>query len=105
MKHNPIVMVKKSTLWIIVTIVVAGFGIGIYLQDLKHRESTAAYWKANRHNVDRFTNIQKFTLEMNTRNWRAMRDSIYRQMDTIVILRFRKEMDSLGKVRETKIAE
>ena len=98
-------MVKKSTLWIIVTIIVAGFGIGIYFQDMKHRESTAAYWKANRHNVDRFTNIQKFTLEMNARNWRAMRDSIYRQMDTIVILRFRKEMDSLGKVRETKIAE
>lgn len=99
---EPYFMVKKSTLWIIIGAIIVCFVVGIYLQDLKHQESTAAYWKANRHNVDRFTNIQKFTLEMNARNWAAMRDSIYREMDTIVILRFRKEMDSLNKVRETK---
>jgi hypothetical protein len=95
-------MVKRSTLIIIVAIILAGFGIGIYLQDLKHRESTAAYWKANRHNVGRFTKIQKFTLEMNESNWQDMRDSIYKQMDTIVILRFRSEMDSLNAIRKTK---
>ncbi|MCJ7467202.1 MAG: hypothetical protein MUO53_10995 [Maribacter sp.] len=95
-------MVKRSTFFIVVAIICLGFGIGIYLQDLKHRESTAAYWKANRHNVGRFTNIQKFVIEMDGRNWPAMRDSIYRQMDTIVILRFRKEMDSLNTKRETK---
>ncbi len=98
-------MVKRSTLYIIVAIILVGFGIGIYLQDLKHRESTAAYWKANRHNVGRFTKIQKFTLEMNAKNWHAMRDSIYKEMDTIVILRFRSEMDSLNVIRKAKTSE
>ena len=92
-------MVKKKTLWIIVVVIIAGFGIGIYLQDLKHRESTSAYWKANRHNMERLQNIQEFTIQMNTKNWKAMRDSIYQQMDTLVILRFRKEMDSLDEIR------
>ena len=94
-------MVRKKTLWIIVAVIIAGFGIGIYLQDLKHRESTSAYWKANRHNMERLQNIQEFTIQMNTKNWKAMRDSIYQQMDTLVILRFRKEMDSLNEVRNT----
>ena len=94
-------MVKKKTLLIVIAIVIAGFGIGIYLQDLKHRESTSAYWKANRHNMERLQNIQKFTQQMNGRNWRNMRDSIYQQMDTLVILRFRNEMDSLNEVRKT----
>ncbi len=93
-------MIKKSTLLIIVTLIIAGFCIGIYLQDLKHRESTAAYWKANRHNVERFKNIQNFTLKMNSGNWTKMRDSIFHEMDTLVILRFRKEMDSLNELRK-----
>ena len=94
-------MVKKKTLWIIVAVIIAGFGIGIYLQDLKHRESTSAYWKANRHNMERLQNIQKYTIQLNDKNWRAMRDSIYHQMDTLVILRFRNEMDSLNEIRNT----
>ncbi len=94
---NP--MVKKRTLFIIVAIIIAGFGVGIYLQDLKHRESTNAYWKANRHNMERLQNIQKFTIQLNGKNWRAMRDSIYQQTDTLIILRFRKEMDSLDEIR------
>jgi len=94
-------MVRKKTLWIIVVVIIVGFGIGIYLQDLKHRESTSAYWKANRHNMERLQNIQEFTIQMNTKNWKAMRDSIYQQMDTLVILRFRNEMDSLNEVRNT----
>lgn len=93
-------MVKRSTLLIIVIIILAGFGIGIYLQDLKHRESTSAYWKANRHNMGRLQNIQKFTTQINSKNWRAMRDSIYQQMDTLVILRFRKEMDSIDNAQK-----
>ena len=93
-------MVKKKTLWIIVVVIIAGFGIGIYLQDLKHRESTSAYWKANRHNMERLQNIQKFTIQLNDKNWRAMRDSIYHEMDTLVILRFRNEMDSLNELRK-----
>ena len=93
-------MVKKKTLWIIVVVIIAGFGIGIYLQDLKHRESTSAYWKANRHNMERLQNIQEFTIQLNGENWRAMRDSIYHQMDTLVILRFRKEMDSISNARQ-----
>jgi len=93
-------MVKRTTLLIIIAIIIAGFGIGIYLQDLKHQESTDAYWKANRHNMERLQNIQKFTIQLNGRNWRAIRDSIYQQMDTLVILRFRKEMDSLTKARQ-----
>jgi len=94
-------MVKKKTLLILVAVIIAGFGIGIYLQDLKHRESTIAYWKANRHNMERLQNIQKFTIQLNAKNWRAMRDSIYDQMDTLVILRFRNEMDSLNEIRKT----
>ena len=94
-------MVKKRTLFIIVALIIAGFGVGIYLQDLKHQESTSMYWKANRHNMERFQNIQKYTKQMNAKNWRTMRDSIYQQTDTLIILRFRKEMDSLDEIRET----
>ncbi len=93
-------MVRKKTFWIVVAVIIAGFGIGIYLQDLKHRESTSAYWKANRHNMERLQNIQKFTIQLNAKNWSAMRDSIYHQMDTLVILRFRTEMDSLNEIRK-----
>jgi len=94
-------MVKRSTLFIVIAIIIAGFGVGIYLQDLKHKESTSAYWKANRHNMARLQNIQKFTSQINSRNWKAMRDSIHQQMDTLVILRFRKEVDSINKIRNT----
>ncbi len=94
-------MVKKRTLLIVVAIIIVGFGVGIYLQDLKHQESTGMYWKANRHNMDRFQNIQKYTKQMNAKNWLTMRDSIYQQTDTLIILRFRKEMDSLNEIRET----
>lgn len=86
-------------------VIIAGFGIGIYLQDLKHQESTGAYWKANRHNMDRLQNIQEYTKKMNAKNWRTMRDSIYQQMDTLIILRFRKEMDSLTELRKTASTE
>ncbi len=95
-------MVKRSTLFIVIAIIIAGFGVGIYLQDLKHKESTSAYWKANRHNMARLQNIQKFTSQINSRNWKAMRDSIHQQMDTLVILRFRKEVDSINKIRNTQ---
>lgn len=92
-------MVKKRTFWIVIGLILAGFGIGIYLQDLKHQESTAAAWKANRHNMQRFDNIQEFTLQLNQGNWLTMRDSILRQLDTVIILRFRKEFDSLQALR------
>ncbi len=38
---------------------------------------------------------------MNVGNWRAMQDSIYKQLDTLIILRFRKEMDSLNELQKT----
>lgn len=93
-------MIKKRSLFIIVTIIIVGFGVGIYLQDLKHRESTTAYWQANRHNIQRLKAVEKFTDQMNAGNWRTMQDSIYKQLDTLVILRFRKEMDSLNELRK-----
>ena len=93
-------MIKKSTVLIIVTLIVIGFGVGIYLQDLKHQESTTTYWEANRHNMKRFKAIEKFNDQMNGGNWRAMRDSITKQLDTLIILRFRKEMDSLNALKK-----
>ncbi|UCD62404.1 MAG: hypothetical protein JSV59_04900 [Flavobacteriaceae bacterium] len=76
-----------------------GFGIGIYLQDLKHQESTAAAWVANRFIVAKFHMILKYNSNMNTANWAIMKDSISRQLDSLVILRFRKEMDSLNALK------
>lgn len=95
-------MIKRRNLYIIVAIICVGFGVGIYLQDLKHQESTATYWQANRHNVQRFKAIEKFNHRMNAGNWRTMQDSISKQLDTLVILRFRKEMDSLNELREAR---
>ncbi|NER10586.1 hypothetical protein GWK09_08660 [Muriicola jejuensis] len=77
-----------------------GFGIGIYLQDLKHKESTEAAWKANRYNLERFNQIREYTGKMNAANWRRMRDSISQELDSFMILRFRKEMDSLNKIEK-----
>ncbi len=93
-------MLKTRKEFIIVLIVVlAGFSIGIYLQDLKHRESTEAAWKANRFNLERFNQIRDYTARMNTENWYDMRDSIGRQLDSFLIVRFRREMDSLQKLK------
>ena len=79
----------------ILALVVIGFGVGIYLQDLKHRESTEAAWQANRYNLERFNQIRKYTGKMNAANWRQMRDSIGQELDSFMILRFRKEVDSI----------
>jgi len=93
-------LIKTKKHFIIVLIlVIAGFGVGIYLQDLKHQESTEAAWKANRFNMERFNNIRNYTIKMNSRNWRYMRDSIGQELDSFMILRFRKEMDSLNNVK------
>ncbi len=96
-------MSKLTKHWILAMgLVIVAFVIGIYLQDLKHRESTTEAWKANRFNMARFEKIKEYTDEMNPNNWVNMRDSIQHQMDSLMILRFRNEMDSLNKVRETK---
>ncbi|MBT8284050.1 MAG: hypothetical protein HKO75_01605 [Flavobacteriaceae bacterium] len=79
----------------VLAIVIVGFGIGIYLQDLKHQESTEAAWKANRYNLERFNQIRDYTIKLNAANWRMMRDSIGQELDSFIILRFRKEVDSL----------
>lgn len=93
-------MSKHNTRWVFaMVIVILGFVIGIYLQDLKHQESTEAAWRANRFNIARFNKIMRFTGEMNATNWSAMRDSIGGQLDSLMILRFRKEMDSINAVK------
>jgi len=81
-------------------VVIAGFGVGIYLQDLKHQESTKAAWKANRFNMARFSKIMKYNASMNATNWKLMQDSIRQQLDSVMILRFRKEMDSINAKEE-----
>lgn len=91
-------MSKTSARWLLVLgLVVVSFGVGIYLQDLKHQESTKAAWKANRFNVARFHKIMRYAGDMNDHNWATMRDSIGSQLDSMMILRFRKEVDSLNK--------
>nr|WP_221898714.1 hypothetical protein [Robiginitalea sp. SC105] len=80
--------------------VIAGFGIGIYLQDLQHRKSTQAAWLSNRFNLERFNRVRAHTLEMDASNWRSMQDSIVMELDSFMILRFRKEMDSILKERK-----
>lgn len=84
----------------IIILVIAGFGIGIYLQDLKHQESTEAAWKANRSNLDRFNNVMIYTKQMDTANWRNMKDSIKNEVESFMILRFRKEVDSLEALNQ-----
>ncbi|SDE84786.1 hypothetical protein SAMN05421636_10831 [Pricia antarctica] len=93
-------MIKKSSVLIIVMLISIGFGVGIYLQDVKHQESTTAYRQANRYNIQRFKAVERFTHQMNSDNWRTMQDSIYKQLDTLIILRFRKEMDSLNDLQK-----
>lgn len=85
-----------KNLKLILVLVIVGFGIGIYLQDLEHRKSTAHAWKANRYNLSRFDKITDYNKKMNSSNWKEMSDSITRQLDTLMILRFRREVDSLN---------
>ncbi|MEO1011805.1 MAG: hypothetical protein AAFX53_10905 [Bacteroidota bacterium] len=92
--------VKKLKL--ILILVIAGFCVGIYLQDREHRKSTAHAWKANRYNLSRFDKITEYNKRMNAQNWRVMKDSIKRQLDTLMILRFRREVDSLEGAEEIK---
>jgi hypothetical protein len=88
---------SPKILKVLLVIVLLGFGIGFYLQDLKHEESTTHAWKANRYNLDRFNKIMEYNNKMNSNNWQVMQDSIDQQLDTLMILRFRKEVDSLSE--------
>ncbi len=89
-----------KNLKVILVLVILGFGIGIYLQDLEHRKSTAHAWKANRYNLSRFNKITEYNKKMTSRNWRRMQDSIALQLDTLMILKFRREVDSLNALEE-----
>ncbi|SIQ23166.1 hypothetical protein [Maribacter ulvicola] len=89
---------SPKVLKILLIVVLVGFGIGFYLQDVKHEESTAHAWKANRYNLDRFNKIMEYNNKMNSSNWKVLKDSIDQQLDTLMILRFRKEVDSLEGV-------
>jgi hypothetical protein len=92
-------MTKKHFI-LILALVITGFLVGIYLQDLQHRKSTEAAWKANRFNLERINKIRTYTIKLNQGNWRTMRDSIGHELDSFMILRFRKEMDSLNRLGE-----
>ena len=81
---------------IILVLVIIGFVVGIYLQDKEHQKSTQHAWKANRYNLERFNRITEFNKSMNATNWSRMQDSIENELDTLMILRFRKEMDSIN---------
>jgi len=83
---------------IVLVIVLLGFGIGIYLQDLEHQKSTQHAWKANRYNLERFNKITEFNNAMNAANWQSMKDSVQQQLDTLMILRYRKEVDSIKAI-------
>ena len=99
--YEYLVVIKKNAPFIVILIlVIAGFGVGIYLQDLKHQESTKAAWEANRSNFARFNKIRNHAQKMDTTNWRYMRDSIWQEVDSFMILRFRKEFDSLQRVTQ-----
>ena len=96
----PVMLKTRKQFIIVLILVLAGFGIGIYLQDLKHRESTEAAWESNRFNLKRFNQIRDYTIKMDASNWRNMRDSIGSQLDSFMILRFRREMDSLSNLEK-----
>ena len=90
---------------IILVLVVLGFVVGIYLQDKEHQKSTQHAWKANRYNLERFNKITEFNKSMNAANWRSMQDSIESELDTLMILRFRKEMDSINTNKTTGVEQ
>ena len=90
-------MKTKRQFIAVLILVVVGFGVGFYLQDLKHQESTTAAWKANRFNMEKFYEIRNFTRDMDEANWMLMRDSIVRELDSFMILRFRKELRLGGR--------
>jgi len=93
-------MIKKSSFFIIITVIIFGFGVGIYLQDRKHHESTATYWRANRHNIKKFRAVERYNNQMNADNWQVMKENMRKELDSLIILRFRKEMDSLNALGE-----
>lgn len=81
---------------VILIVVLLGFGVGIYLQDKEHQKSTQHAWRANRYNLERFNKITDYNKAMNSSNWRDIQDSIALELDTLMILRFRREMDSMA---------
>jgi hypothetical protein len=97
---TPVMKMTKKHFILILALVVAAFGVGIYLQDLQHQKSTQAAWQANRENLARFNRIRAQTFQMDDSNWESARDSIKQELDSFRILRFRKEMDSLNKLKE-----
>ena len=101
MQYKSVVLLKSRKQFIgVLILVIAAFGIGIYLQDLKHEESTKAAWKANRFNLERFNKVIIYTYEMDSTNWSIIRDSIKNEVENFMILRFRKERDSLNELEQ-----
>ena len=98
--NSPVLIKSRKQFIGILILVIAGFGIGIYLQDLKHQESTEAAWKANRSNLERFQKVMNYANHMDTTNWRSTRDSIKNEVESFMILRFRKEVDSLNELEQ-----
>lgn len=83
---------------IILTLVLVGFGIAFYLQDQQHRKSTKVAWKANRFNLERFNKVREYAIETDSANWQQMRYNIVRELDSFMIVRFRREVDSLSEL-------
>lgn len=81
---------------IILTLLLAGFGVAFYLQDRQHQKSTQVAWKANRFNLERFDRVREFTMQIDSSNWQELRYEIVRELDSFMILRFRREVDSLS---------
>ena len=84
----------------VLILVIAGFAVGIYLQDLKHQESTQAAWQANRSNLARFNKIRNHMINMDSTNWSSVQDSVWQELDSFKILRFRREFDSLANLAQ-----
>ena len=40
--------------------------------------------------------------KMNAANWKQMRDSMGQELDSFMILRFRREVDSLSEIEKAK---
>jgi hypothetical protein len=89
---------------IILALVVAGFGIAFYLQDRHHQKSTKVAWKANRFNLERFDEVRGYALQMDSANWQEMRHEIVRELDSFMILRFRREVDSLSALEPEQMS-
>ncbi len=68
--------------------------------EIKARNTSKLVVEKNRENLAKFARIRNHIATMDSLNWHEKQDSIKNELDSLIVFRTRKEMDSIKKLRK-----